>query len=118
MSLLTYLRASLCLNKVQMRASIAGLRQKRDEMQYEEGCAIFKWSPFDKRRLYFTLIKCFISVFSLNNLVYQYFFELAYERSRSNYNFKLRFKGYNINSHKYSFLEELFKIGTINLSGS
>jgi len=97
------------LEKVQRRASRLALGQKRGEMQYEERCTILKWSPLDKRRLYFSLLECYKFVFSLNNLVFQDFFELASKRTRSNHNFKLQFKGSNCNCYKYSFFVRIVK---------
>ena len=97
------------LEKVQRRASRLALGQKRGEMQYEERCAILKCSPLDKRRLYFSLIECYKSVFSLNNLAFQDFFELALKRTRSNHNYKLKFKASNCNCFKYSFFVRIVK---------
>ena len=70
------------LEKVQRRASRLALGQKRGEMHYEERCAILKWSPLEKRRLYFSLIECYKCVFSLNNLEFQDFFQFASKRTR------------------------------------
>ena len=36
-------------------------------MEYEGCCAILKRSPFQKRRLYFSLMECYKCIFSLNN---------------------------------------------------
>ena len=62
------------LEKVQRRASRLALGQKRGEIYYEERCAILKWSPSEKRRLYFSLIECYKCLLSLNNLEFQVFF--------------------------------------------
>ena len=65
------------LEQVQRRASRLALGQKRGEMDYEKRCSILKWSPLKNRRLYYSLIECFKCIFSLSNLEFQDFFQLA-----------------------------------------
>jgi len=97
------------LEKVQRRASRLALGQKRGKMHYEERCAILKWSPLEKRRLYFSLIECYKCVFSLNNLEFQDFFQFASKRTRSNHSYKLQFKASSCNCYKYSFFIRIVK---------
>ena len=78
-------------------------------LHYEERCAILKWSPLEKRRLYFSLIECYKCVFSLNNLEFQDFFQFASKRTRSNHSYKLQFKACSCNCYKYSFFIRIVK---------
>ena len=91
------------LEKVQRRASRLALGQKRGEMDYEERCSILKWSPLKNRGLYFSLIECYKCIFSLTNLEFQDFFQLASKRTRSNHNYKLKFQASSCNCYKFSF---------------
>ena len=84
-------------------------------MDYEERCSILKWSPLKNRRLYFSLIECYKCIFSLNNLEFQDFFQLASKRTKSNHNYKLKFQASSCNCYKYSFFVK--KNGTVYLSG-
>ena len=60
-------------------------------MQYGERCAILKWSPLEKRILYFFLIECYKLVFSLNNLKFQEFFDLASRITTTVISYKLKY---------------------------
>ena len=70
------------LEKVQRRASRIALRQKRQEMNYEDRCKIFKWSTLEKHRLYLPLIERYKTVFNINTLDFDTYF-------KSNHGYKL-----------------------------
>ena len=78
-------------------------------MDYGERCSILKWSPLKNRRLYFSLIECYKCIFSLNNLEFQDFFQLASKRTKSNHNYKLKFQASSCNCYKYSFFVRIVK---------
>ena len=61
-------------------------------MDHEEGFSILKWSPLKNGRLYFSLIECYKCIFSLSNLEFQDFFQLASKQTRCNHNYKLKFQ--------------------------
>ena len=98
------------LERVQRRVSRLAQGQKRGEMDYEERCSIFKWSPLKNRRLYFSLIECYNCIFSLSNLEFQDFFQLASKRTRSNHNYKLKFQASSCNCYKYSFFVRIVRV--------
>ena len=73
-------------------------------MSHEDRCASLAWSSLAKLGLYFSLIECYKSVFTLINLVIDDLFELASERSSSNLNYKLQFRMSNCNCYKIFIL--------------
>ena len=79
------------------------------EMDYEEPCSILKCSPLKNRRQYFSLIECYKCTFSLSNIKFQDFFQLASKRTRSNHNYKLKFQASSCNCYKYSFFVTIVK---------
>ena len=78
-------------------------------MDYEERCSILKWSPLKNHKLYNSLIECYKCIFSLTNLEFQDFFQLASKRTRSNHNYKLKFQASSCNRYKYSFFVRIVK---------
>ena len=96
------------LEKGRRRASRLALGQKRGKMVYKEH--YLKWSPLKNRqRLYFSLIECNKSIFSLSNLEFQDFFQSASKRTGSNHNYKLKFQALGCNCYKYSFFVRIVK---------
>ena len=91
------------LEKVQRRASRIALRRNRQEKSYEERCKILKWSTLEERRLYLSLIECYKTVFNINNLDFDTYFELGSKRIRVNHDYKLYVTLAKCNSYKYSF---------------
>ncbi|XP_028407530.1 uncharacterized protein LOC114530144 [Dendronephthya gigantea] len=91
------------LEKVQRRASRIALRQKRQDMSYEDRIKILKWSTLEKCRLYLSLIECYKIVFNISNLDFNTFFELGSKRTRANHGYKLYVKLAKCNSYKNSF---------------
>ena len=77
------------LEKVQRRASRIALRQKRQEISYEDRCEILKWSTLEERTLYLSLIECYKTVFNINTLDFDTYFILGTKRARSNPDYKL-----------------------------
>ena len=67
----------LALEKVQRRASRLPLGQRRGDMEYEDWLKILNWPTLEKRRHYISLVECYKTVFSLNGLNLNDFFELA-----------------------------------------
>ena len=78
-------------------------------MDHEERCSILKWSPLKNQRQYFSLIERYKCTFSLSNLEFQDFFQLASKRTRSNLNYKLKFQAPSCNCYKYSFFVRIVK---------
>ena len=92
------------LEQVQRRASRLALRQKRNEMAYEERCKLLGWPKLSTRRLYLSLIECYKIVFGISHLHFDDYLEYTKIKStRSNQPYKLYIKGAKINSFKYSF---------------
>ena len=94
----------LALEKVQNRATRLSLGQKGGKMDYEYRLKILNWPTLGKRTLFISLVKCFKSVFALNNLKLSDFFELSKSNhTRAIQSFKLYIKNSKCNSYKYSF---------------
>ena len=66
------------LEKVERRASLLALGQRRGEMPYEDRCEALHWSSLSDRIgiFFFSLIECYKIVFELNNLRFCDDFEL------------------------------------------
>ena len=74
----------ILLEKVQEKSLETNPRiENWGEMQYEQRCAILKWSSLDKQRLHFLLSSAHKIVFPLNSHVFQDYFELASKRTRT-----------------------------------
>ena len=94
----------VALGKVQRRASRLALRQKRDEMSYEQRCNLLKWQTIERRREFLSLVQCYKLVFSIKHLSFLDFFEFANSTpTRTNHDYKLYLKKAVCNCYKYSF---------------
>ena len=95
----------MALEKVQRRASRLALGQKRREMTYEDRCKTLNWPILEKRRKYLSLVDCYKTVFELNGLLFNEFFEYSKVKStRANHNYKLHVKlARNINCYRHFF---------------
>ena len=57
------------LEKVQRRASRLALKQKREEISYEDRCRLLNWQTLEKRRQFLSLVQCYKIVFGIDSLV-------------------------------------------------
>ena len=93
------------LESIQTRASRTVLKQKREEMAYEERCNLLKWDTLEKRREYFSLVECYKTVFGLNGIVFDHVLEYRHiTKTRSNHNYTLYTKLPRFNCYKHSFI--------------
>ena len=78
----------VALKKVQRRASLLGVSQKRGEMSYEHRCSLLKWQTLEKRREFLSLVQCYKIVFGIVHLSFPDFFEFANNtRTRANHDY-------------------------------
>ena len=56
----------LALERVQRRASRLAPGQKRGEMEYEDRLRKLKWPTLETRRLFLSLVECYMIVFGMN----------------------------------------------------
>ena len=100
----------LAIEKVQRRASRIALGQKPREMPYEERCKLLNWKSLQHRREYLSLVECYKTVFGLNGLDFNDYFECCRSKStRANHPFKIQTKSARINAFKYSFFVRIIK---------
>ena len=100
----------LAIEKVQRRASRIALGQKPREMPYEERCKLLNWNSLQHRREYLSLVECYKTVFGLNGLDFNDYFECCRSKStRANHPFKTQTKSARINAFKYSFFVRIIK---------
>ena len=98
------------LEKVQRRASRLALKQKREEISYEDRCCLLNWQTLEKRRQFSSLVQCYKIVFGIDGLRFSDFFELTKcNRTRANHDAKLYVKVAILNCYKYSFF-----VGIVN----
>ena len=90
----------LAIEKVQRRASRIALGQKPCEMPYEERCKLLNWNSLQHRREYLSLVECYKTVFGLNGLDFNDYFECCRSKSK---------KSARINAFKYSFFVRIIK---------
>ena len=67
----------LAIEKVQRRASRIALGQKLREMSYEERCILLNWNTLQHRREYLPVVECYKTVFGLNGLDFDDYFEFC-----------------------------------------
>ena len=67
------------------------LKQKREEMSYEDHCCLLNWQTLEKRREFLSVVnKCYKVVFGIDGLPFSDFFELTKcNRTRANHDYKL-----------------------------
>ena len=100
----------LAIEKVQRRASRIARGQKPREMPYEERCKLLNWNSLQHRREYLSLVECYKTVFGLNGLDFNDYFECCRSKStRANHPFKIQTKSARINAFKYSFFVRIIK---------
>ena len=80
------------------------LKQKREEISYEDRCCLLNWQTLEKRRQFSSLVQCYKIVFGIDGLRFSDFFELTKcNRTRANHDAKLYVKVAILNCYKYSF---------------
>ena len=100
----------VAIEKVQRRASRIALGQNPCEMPYEELCKLLNWNSLQHRREYLPLIECYKTVFRLNGLDFNDYFECCRSKNtRANHPFKIQTKSARINAFKYSFFVRIIK---------
>ena len=100
----------LAIEKVQRRASRIALGQKLREMSYEERCILLNWNTLQHRREYLSVVECYKTVFGLNGLDFDYYFEFCRSKiTRANHPYKIQTKLAKVNSFKYSFFVRIVK---------
>ena len=87
--------------KVQRRASRLVLKQKREEMSYEDRRRLLNWQTLEKRREFLSLVQYYKIVFGVDSLPFSDFFELTNcNRTRANHDYKLYVKVAILNCYK------------------
>ena len=100
----------LAIEKVQRRASRIALGQKLREMSYEEQCILLNWNTLQHRREYLSVVECYKTVFGLNGLDFDVYFEFCRgKNTRANHPYKIQTKLTKVNSFKYSFFVRIVK---------
>ena len=100
----------LAIVKVQRRASRIALGQKLREMPYEERCILLNWNTLQHRREYLSVVECYKTVFGLNGLDFDDYFEFCRSKNtRVNHPYKIQTKLAKVNSFKYSFFVRIIK---------
>ena len=90
--------------KVQRRASRIILGQKTCEMSCEERCKLLNWNTLQRRREWLSLVECYNTVFGLNCLdVNDYFEYYKLKNARANHPYKMQAKS------KYSLFVRIIK---------
>ena len=80
----------LAIEKVQRRASRIALGQKLCEMSYEERCILLNLNTLQHRRKYLSVVECYKTVFGLNGLDFDDYFEFCRSKNtRTNYPYKI-----------------------------
>ena len=100
----------LAIEKVQRRASRIALGQKLREMSYEKRCILLNWNTLQNRREYLSVVECYKTVFGLNGLDFDDYFEFCRgKNTRANHPYKIQTKLGKVNSFKYSFFVRIVK---------
>ena len=94
-------KGKLALEKVQRRASRITLGQKLRKMSYEEWCILLNWNTVQHRRECLSEVECYKTVFGLNGLDLDDYFEFC------------RSKLAKVNYFTYSFFVRIVKNGTV-----
>ena len=89
----------LAIEKVQRRASRIALGQKLREMSYGERCTLLNWNTLQHRREYLSVVECYKTVFGLNGLDFDDYFEFCRSKiTRANHPYKIQTKLAKVNS--------------------
>ena len=73
-------------------------------------CKLKNWNSLQHRREYLSLVECYKTVFGLNGLDFNDYFECCRSKStRANHPFKIQTKSARINAFKYSFFVRIIK---------
>ena len=100
----------LAIKKVQQRASRIALTQKLCKISYEERCILLNWNTLQYRKEYLSVVECYKTVFSLNGLDFDDYFEFCRSKNtRANNPYKIQNKLAKVNSFKYSFIVRIIK---------
>ena len=104
------IKDKLEIEKVQRRASRIALGQKLREMSYEERSILLNWNTLPHRRKYLSVVECYKTVFGLNGLDFDDYFEFCRSKNtRANHPYKIQTKLAKVNSFKYSFFVRIVK---------
>ena len=100
----------MAIEKVKRRASRIARGQKPREMPYEERCILLNWNTLQHRREYLSVVECYKTVFSLNGLDFNDYFEFCRSKNtRANHPYKIQTKLAKVNSFKYFFFLRIVK---------
>ena len=100
----------MAIEKVKRRASRIARSQKPREMSYKERCILLNWNTLQHRREYLSVVEWYKTVFSLNGLDFNDFFEFCRSKNtRANHPYKTQTKLAKVNSFKYSFFLRIVK---------
>ena len=88
----------VAIEKVQRRASRIAIGQKPQDMPYEERCTLLNWNTLEHRREYLSLVECYKTVFGLNGLNFNNYFEYCKSKiTRANHQHKIQLKSARVN---------------------
>ena len=80
------------------------------ELQLEERCILLNWNTLQHRREYLSVVECYKTVFGLNGLDFDDYFEFCRSKNtRTNHPYKIQTKLAKVNSFKYSFFVSIVK---------
>ena len=100
----------MAIEKVKRRASRIARGQKPREMSYEERCILLNWNTLQHRREYLSVVECYKTVFILNGLDFNDYFEFCRSKNTgTNHPYKIQTKLAKVNSFKYSFFLRIVK---------
>ena len=100
----------LPIEKGQQRASRIALGKKLCKMSYEERCILLNWNTLQHRREYLSVLECYKTVFGLNGLDFDDYFEFCRgKNTRANHPYKIQTILAKVNSYKYSFFVRIVK---------
>ena len=93
------------IEKVQRRALLITLGQRREEIAYEDRGKILKWNSLERRREFLSLVECYKTAFNLNGLNFSDYLELlcGSTKTRSSHQYKKQTALAKLNCYKWSF---------------
>ena len=75
-------------------------------------CKLLNWNTLQRRREWLSLVECYNTVFGLNGLDFNDYFEYyKLKNARGNHPYKMQTKSAKVNSVKYSFFVRIIKDG-------
>ena len=107
----------LAIEKVQRTASRESLSVKNYARCHKKN-DVLNWNTLHHRREYLSVVECYKTVFGLNGLDFDDYFEFCRSKNtRANHPYKIQTKLAQVNSSKYSFFVRLEQFAKLSLHG-